>query len=57
MLQVAIALLNVKQAMKIEKEKTKLSTVAKVHSIKELLAMEDSDDELTANPKALFPWH
>lgn len=44
--------------MKLEKDKAKLSSVAKVHSIKELLAMEDSDDDdARTNPLVAFPWH
>ena len=51
------ALLNVGAAMKTEREKARQSSVAKVHTIAELMAMEDSDEDMQADPRDLFPWH
>jgi ABC-type enterochelin transport system ATPase subunit len=43
---IAQALLNVKASIKAEQEKSKQSDIARVHTIEELLKMEDSDEEM-----------
>ena len=50
-------MLNVGAAMKAEKEQARQSSIAKVHTIAELLKMEDSDEEMQADPRDIFPWH
>jgi energy-coupling factor transporter ATP-binding protein EcfA2 len=51
------ALLNVGPAIKAEKEKAKFTSIAKVHTIEEILAMEKLEDESEASSKVVFPWH